>query len=808
MSGITKTMTKKKKHGGKRLTAQQLQIEILKFLLGHPKKNFAPRQITDQLRIENNRDSTEHALLQLVQAGSVAQFADGKFGIALGRLTGAENDSRTVPPALEAKAPKTVVDKDPRFGKSKPEPSSTHRAPVSRKIIEGRVDMTRTGAAYIVTDMMDTDVYVPPKYVNSALNGDTVRVLLFAPAPYRGGRRGVSQTQRKPEGEVLEVLKRANEFFIGTIRLNRKYALFLPDNPNVPTDIFLPIEAIAGAEDGDKVVVKVTDWQEGKGRVPVGKVTQVLGKIGGNDFEMKKILINAGFQLAHSEEAEREAARIPETISPQEIQLRRDFRDILTFTIDPEDAKDFDDALSIRELLPAGANAKEGERGNLEIGVHIADVTHYLKPDSALDREAFERSTSVYLVDRCNPMLPEKLSNNLCSLVPEQDRLTFSAVFVFDSKDKIISRWFGKTVIHSAKRFSYEEAQTILDKKPSEELQNHPRFTELEWALKNLQRLASKMRKEREKNGAIGFETDEVRFRLAPDGTPLEAYVKERKEAHLLIEDFMLLANKEVALYMQPPLKAKKEDTPEALSRGGAVTPFIFRIHDLPDMSKIADFARFALELGVPMKVDTPKQIAQSFNELMKKARTDDRLKVLEPLAIRTMAKAVYSSNNIGHYGLGFTHYSHFTSPIRRYSDVLAHRILERNLDGKTYKMDASKLEEQCKHISNQERKAAEAERESTKYKQAEYMSTKVGETFEGIISGIIERGFFVELPDSKAEGLVDFRYLDDTYSVEEGNLRVTGRRTKRSFKMGDRVQVRVVAVDLAKRQIEMDLAE
>ena len=791
-------MTKKKKHGGKRLTAQQLQIEILKFLLGHPKKNFAPRQITDQLRVENNRDSTEHALLQLVQAGSVAQFADGKFGIALGRLTGAEDDSRTPAPGSEAKTTKTAEAKDSRFGKSKSEPSSSQRAPVSRKIIEGRVDMTRTGAAYIVTDMMDTDVYVPPKYVNSALNGDTVRVLLFAPAPYRGGRRGVSQTQRKPEGEVLEVLKRANEFFIGTIRLNRKYALFLPDNPNVPTDIFLPIEAIAGAEDGDKVVVKVTDWQEGKGRVPVGKVTQVLGKIGGNDFEMKKILINAGFQLAHSEEAEREAARIPETISPQEIELRRDFRDILTFTIDPEDAKDFDDALSIRAL----------ENGNLEIGVHIADVTYYLKPDSALDREAFERSTSVYLVDRCNPMLPEKLSNNLCSLVPEQDRLTFSAVFVFDPKDKIISRWFGKTVIHSAKRFSYEEAQTILDKKPSEELQNHPRFIQLEWALNNLQRLASKMRKEREKNGAIGFETDEVRFRLAPDGTPLEAYVKERKEAHLLIEDFMLLANKEVALYMQPPLKAKKEDTPEALSRGGAVTPFIFRIHDLPDMSKIADFARFALELGVPMKVDTPKQIAQSFNELMKKARTDDRLKVLEPLAIRTMAKAVYSSNNIGHYGLGFTHYSHFTSPIRRYSDVLAHRILERNLDGKTYKMDASKLEEQCKHISNQERKAAEAERESTKYKQAEYMSTKVGETFEGIISGIIERGFFVELPDSKAEGLIDFRYLDDTYSVEEGNLRVTGRRTKRSFKMGDRVKVRVVAVDLAKRQIEMDLAE
>jgi ribonuclease R len=306
------------------------------------------------------------------------------------------------------------------------------------------------------------------------------------------------------------------------------------------------------------------------------------------------------------------------------------------------------------------------------------------------------------------------------------------------------------------------------------------------------------MRKEREKNGAIGFETEEVRFRLAPDGTPLEAYVKERKEAHMLIEDFMLLANKEVALYMQPPLKAKKEDTPEEIARGGAQKPFIFRVHDLPDMS----------ELGVPMKVDTPKQIAHSFNELMKKARTDDRLKVLEPLAIRTMAKAIYSANNIGHYGLGFSHYSHFTSPIRRYSDVLAHRILERNLDGKTYRVDPSKLEEQCKHISAQERKAADAERESTKYKQAEFLSTRIGETFDGVISGIIERGFFVELAGSKAEGLVDFKYLDDTYTVEEGNLRVTGRRYKKTYKMGDRVRVKVAAVDLVKRQVEMELVE
>ncbi|MCC7467021.1 MAG: ribonuclease R [Saprospiraceae bacterium] len=776
-------MTKKKKHGGRKLTAQELQIQFLKFLLGHPKKRFTPKQITEQLKLDNNRDSAEYAMQQLVANGMATEFPDGKFGVALDRFS-AEEPAPPKQPVKKTEAPAA-------------KPVAYKSGGSQRKIVEGRVDMTRTGAAYIVSEMMDTDVYVPNKYVNGALHGDIVRVMLFSAPPTFRGKRG-AHIQRKPEGEITEVIKRANEFFIGTLRLSKKYALFLPDNPNVPTDIFIPIEAIADAQDGDKVVVKVTDWQEGKGRVPIGKVTQTLGKLGGNDFEMKKILINAGFPLQHSEEAEREAAQIPDNISPQEIERRRDFRDILTFTIDPEDAKDFDDALSIRQL----------ENGHLEIGVHIADVTHYLKPDSALDREAFERSTSVYLADRCNPMLPEKLSNNLCSLVPEQDRLTFSAVFTFDAKDKLVSRWFGKTVIHSAKRFAYEEAQTILEKKPSDELKAHPRFSDLEWALKHLDRIAKKMRKEREKNGAIGFETEEVRFKLAPDGTPLEAYVKERKDAHLLIEDFMLLANKEVALYMQPPLKAREEDKAGQAGKGGAPVPFIFRIHDLPDMSKVADFARFALELGIPMKTDTPRQIAQSFNELMKKARTDDRLKVLEPLAIRTMAKAVYSSNNIGHYGLGFSHYSHFTSPIRRYSDVLAHRILERNLDGKTYRVDSAKLEEQCKHISNQERKAADAERESTKYKQAEYLSKRIGESYEGVISGIIDRGFFVELMDSRAEGLVDFKYLDDTYTVEEGNLRATGRRYKRSFKMGDKVKVRIAAVDIAKRQVEMELED
>ncbi len=762
-------MTKKKKKSGKKMSAKNLQIELLKYLLTQPKKQFAPRQLAEFLNIDNNKDSVQHALRQLVHAGSVREYADGKFGIALERLTVSKpSPEKEKTPDKAAKKPKKDI-VQPRISSG------------SRKTVEGRVDMTRTGAAYIVTDQLDSDVYIAPRYINGALNGDTVEALLFPPAYRKRGHR-----DRKPEGEILKVLRRANEFFIGTIRKSRKYALLLPDNPNMPVDIYLPLEACADAKDGEKVVVRVTDWQEGKGRVPIGKVTQTLGAVGGNDFEMKKILINAGFELIHSDEAIAQADAIPETISPQEIARRRDFREVLTMTIDPEDAKDFDDALSIRKL----------DDGKLEVGVHIADVTHFLKPGTVLDEEAFRRSTSVYLVDRVNPMLPEKLSNNLCSLVPYEDRLTFSAVFVFDTNEKIVSRWFGKTVIHSDKRFSYEEAQSILEGNPGEGLQQLRIYPQLDWAVKTLNRLAKTMRKERERNGAIGFDSDEVRFRLAEDGTPIEAYVKARKDAHLLIEDFMLLANKEVPLYIERKAAAERE------------IPFVFRVHDLPDMEKVTEFARFAAEMGHKMKVSTPGQIAQSYNALMKAAQKDERLKVLEPLAIRTMAKAVYSTGNIGHYGLGFSHYAHFTSPIRRYADVLVHRLLERNLDGQTYRADKTKLEEQCKHISTQEKKAADAERESIKYKQAELLRRHLGETFEGYVSGMIERGFFVELPGSLAEGLVEFKLLDDTYVVEDGNLRAKARRSGKTIRMGDRVQVRVTAVDLTKRQIEMELAD
>ncbi len=816
------------KKSGKKLTSHQLQIAVLRHLLAQPKKRYTARQIIDMLNLENNKDAVEHALRQLVMAGSAAEHLDKKFSVALQHLM-IEDEPETV--EIQAVKPKkenfrkvksVVVDdfsedkitdfldaeiesEPPEFEKpfqkkkktaddfpakkQSAEPArheKTLRKSTSNnpKIIEGRMDATRTGTGYVVTEQLDEDIFIGNRQMNGALNGDTVTVKLFPKVVRR--RRGREDFMPKQEGEVVGIVKRAVEHFIGTFRLSRKYGVFLPDNPNMPTDIYVPLDATKNARDGDKVVVQITDWQEGNSQMPIGKVNTVLGKIGGNDFEMKKILIGQGFDLEHSDEAMAEAGKIPDKISPQEIQLRRDFRDILTFTIDPEDAKDFDDALSIREL----------ENGNLEIGVHIADVTHYLKPDSSMDKEAFQRSTSVYLVDRVCPMLPEKLSNNLCSLVPHEDRLTFSAVFIFDKNDKILGRWFGKTVIHSAHRFAYETAQTVLENKPSGELAGLEIFPKLDWALKTLNQLSKKMRAEREKNGSIGFETEEVRFRLDADGSPIEAFVKERKDAHLLIEDFMLLANKEVAFFMD----SKSEHTSEV--------PFIYRVHDLPDMDKVAEFARFANEMGVKLKIDTPKQIAKSFNELMYATKKDERLKLLEPLAIRTMAKAIYTSKNIGHYGLGFTHYTHFTSPIRRFSDVLCHRILEKNLGSGIYRMDKSKLEEMCKHISTQEKKAADAERESIKYKQAEFTKRQIGQTLTGIISGMIERGFFVELPGSKAEGMIAFRDLADTYNLMEGNLRAKGTRWGRIFKMGDRVQVKVWAVDLQKRQIELELAE
>ena len=771
--------TKKKKTNHKR-SAAVLQQDLLQFLLSNTKKQFTARQLIGILKIENNKDSVTHALQQLEALGAVTEWKEGKYGAVAHPFTHSASSGESNQETTHMKKKKKSSTAPPTKAKGIRDRSELKRNVSSRKVIEGTVDMTRSGSAYILNETLSSDVYVSQRSLGGALHGDTVSVIVY---PQRM-RRGV-QEARKPEGEVLKVIKRATEFFIGTLRKSKKYAILVPDNANMLVDILVPLDQCADAKDGEKVVVRIIDWQEGQNKSPIGKVTQSLGTAGGTDFEMKKILISQGFELTHSDEALAEAAAIPEQISPLEIERRRDFREVLTVTIDPLDAKDFDDALSYRLL----------ENGNTEIGVHIADVTHFLKPDTPLDREAYKRSTSVYLVDRALPMLPEKLSNNLCSLVPHQDRLTFSAVFEWDASGKMVKKWFGKTVIHSDQRLTYEEAQTILDKQPAERLVALSNFGELEHALLAMQKQAAEMRKEREKNGALGFETEEIRFRLDDSGNPVDAYVKDRKEAHLLIEDFMLLANKEVAFYMDQLGQSVKE------------VPFVYRIHDQPDMDRVAELSRFAHEMGYQLKSDTPKQLAFALNKLTKAARTDDRLKLLEPLAIRTMAKAVYSTENIGHYGLAFTHYSHFTSPIRRYSDVLEHRILEANLNGRIDRVDKAKLEERCKHISNQERKAADAERESVKYMQTLLISKHLGEVFEGRISGMIDKGMFVQLAHTHAEGLVDFRYLPDIFTLDESKLRAQSRRGGMVYKVGDQLKVRIIAADPARRQIEMELA-
>jgi ribonuclease R len=642
----------------------------------------------------------------------------------------------------------------------KTEKTNTSNAPVERGIYEGTVDMTRTGAAYIECEGLEQDIYVPAKYLGGAMHGDRVKVNLF----FTGGRR-------KPEGEIVKVLERATTHVIGVLHNSKKYAAVTPDRIGIP-DILINLEDTKNGEDGTKVVVQIVDWDAGKRFQLRGVVTIILGVPGSSEIEMKSILINNGFNIEFPKDVLDETAQIKDDLKEEALK-RRDFREIPTFTIDPHDAKDFDDALSYRVL----------ENGNIEIGVHIADVTHYIKPNTALDREAYLRSTSVYLVDRVCPMLPERLSNDLCSLRPFEDRLTFSAVFEFDDSFKIVNRWFGKGIIHSNRRFSYEEAQRILTEGEGD-------FSD---ELLKLNQIAYHLRKKRFRDGAINFETDEVKFKLDEHGVPIEVYVKVREDAHMLIEDFMLLANKEVATFI-----AKKEKME---------IPYVYRVHDVPDLDKLNDFAVFAREMGVKMNLDNPKSISKSLNELTKRADKEDNLKILMPIAIRCMAKAVYSTDNIGHYGLAFEHYSHFTSPIRRYSDVLAHRILEKNLDT-TYRMDKETLETQCKHISKQERKAADAERESIKYKQVEYIKKHIGDAFDGIVSGMIDRGIFVEIKSMLTEGMVDFGRMPEPFEVEPSRLRARGLRSGKVLKMGQSVKVQIVDADLESRKVDMRLLE
>ena len=630
--------------------------------------------------------------------------------------------------------------------------------------IIGKVDMAASGSAYVISDETEEDTFIAPRKLRNALNGDTVKIFIYA-----------KQNGSHKEGEVVEILERAKMEFTGILKLSDRFAFLIPDNRKMHHDIFIPLTALKGAHDGDKAQAKITEWPQGA-KNPIGEIIQVLGRQGENNTEMNAILAEYGFPLSFPAIVEKEADRISDVLSETDLLGRRDFRAVLTFTIDPADAKDFDDALSYREL----------ENDNLEVGIHIADVSHYVLPDTGLDIEAYQRATSVYLVDRVIPMLPEKLSNGLCSLRPNEDKLCFSAVFILNKKAEILEEWFGKTVIHSAKRFAYEDVQTILETGTGE----------LSKELKKLNVLAHHLKDDRFAAGAINFETTEVKFKLDSAGKPIGVFIKERKDAHKLVEEFMLLANRKVAEFI-----GKKGDKKHPFT-------FVYRAHDQPDADNLLKFSQFAAQFGYRINMKSNKEISKSLNKLMADVEGKKEQNVLTQLAIRSMAKAIYTTKTSSHYGLAFEYYTHFTSPIRRYPDIMTHRLLQTYLlGGKS--VDLGDYELKCEHASQMEKKASDAERASVKYKQAEFLKDRVGESFEGVVSGVTEWGMYVELIENKCEGMIRLRDMDDDfYILDQANYCIIGQRKKKKFQLGDEIRVKVKSVDLVKKQIDFSLVK
>ncbi|MFA6806483.1 MAG: ribonuclease R [Bacteroidales bacterium] len=631
--------------------------------------------------------------------------------------------------------------------------------------IIGTVDMKQTSKAYVIPDNGSEDIFISPNNTNHALNKDKVKVYLF---PRRKGR--------KQEGQITEIISRSQTTFVGSLQINAKYAFFISDSQSMPVDIFIPKEDVNGAKEDDKVLVEMTEWPE-RANNPFGKVIQILGKKGENNTEMLSILAEYGFPLSFPDAVEEEADKINLEIPQEEIKRRRDFRDTTTITIDPADAKDFDDAISFK-ILP---------NGNYEVGVHIADVTYYVRPGTALDEEAFKRATSVYLVDRTIPMLPEKLSNMVCSLRANEDSLTFSAVFEMNTKAEVISEWFGKGIINSDRRFAYEEAQKVIEEGKGE----------MQDVILPVHLLASLLRKKRFKTGAINFESQEVKFNLDENSKPIGIYIKESKEANWLVEEFMLLANKRVAEKIGKDKNSKKE-----------AKTFIYRVHDEPNPEKLTIFTEFVGKLGFVINSESRSTLVKSFNDLFASIAGKGEESMISNIAIRTMSKAYYSTNNIGHYGLSFPYYSHFTSPIRRYPDLMLHRLLERYLNEKP-SADKGVYEEKCGHCSLMEKKAADAERTSVKYKQAEFLSDKIGQIFKGSISGISKWGIYVLIDENKCEGLVPIRTLtDDFYYIDEDNYQVVGRKLNRTYRLGDPIKIKVESVNMLKKQMDFSLVD
>ena len=629
--------------------------------------------------------------------------------------------------------------------------------------IIGRVDMTNSGSAYIVSEDVDEDVYVPFRNVNHALHGDTVRVYVYK----RTGKNRL-------EGEIVEIEKRAKTRFVGRFSIQNNFGLVISDNRSKYPDIFIPKEKFNGANNGEKVIAKIVEWKA-FAKNPNGEITQVLGQPGDNEVEIHAILAEYGLLYDFPEEVEKDAKTVNTIISQKEIEKRRDFRKIPTFTIDPHDAKDFDDALSLQEL----------DNGNVEVGVHIADVSHYVVPDSLIDREGYKRATSVYLVDRVAPMLPEVLSNFVCSLRPNEEKLTFSAVFELTPNAEIKTQWFGRTVIISDRRFTYEEAQQRIE------------TGEDDWSkeILCLDALAKKLRKKRMAKGAISFDRLEPKFELDEKHNPIRVYFKEMKDSNHLIEEFMLLANKKVAEFV-------------GLKKDGAGTgkTFVYRIHDDPDVDKLNALKQFVRQFGYNIQTQNRKTITKSLNQLLNNIKGKPEANMIETLTVRSMSKAKYSTQNIGHYGLAFSHYAHFTSPIRRYPDLIAHRLLQHYLDGNPIP-PLPPYEAQCIHSSEQEKLAAEAQRDSIKYMQVKYMEKFIGQVFVGNISGVTEWGIYVELEESKAEGLVHLQSMrKDHFIYDEKNYCIEGLYTNKVYQIGDSVRVRITKADLEKKQLDFEL--
>ncbi|WP_459685017.1 ribonuclease R [Viscerimonas tarda] len=643
--------------------------------------------------------------------------------------------------------------------------SGKYRSNTRGTLLDGRFERRSSGKNFFIPEDNSENVFIAERNSAHAMNGDKVRIQMLA------NRKG-----KEPEGEVIEILERRQTRFVGTLDVQKYFAFLIMDSKILANDIFIPAESLNGGVTGDKAFVEIVEWPK-KAKNPIGKVIDILGKAGSNNAEMHAILAEFGLPYKYPENVEAEADKISDVIGKEEIAKREDFRQTVTFTIDPRDAKDFDDALSLKKL----------DDGLWEVGVHIADVTHYVKKGGIIDVEAEDRATSIYLVDRTIPMLPERLSNGLCSLRPNEEKLCFSAIFVMDDNAEVKKYRIGRTVIKSDRRFTYEEAQQIIETGEGD-FKNE---------VLKLDQLAKKLRTKRFEHGSIAFEREEVRFEIDENGKPISVYVKESKDSNKLVEEFMLLANKTVA------------ESVGKVARNKKAKAFVYRVHDLPNPDKMENLSQFIRLFGYKIKTTGSKTtVSQSINSLLNNVHDKPEEALISTIAIRAMAKAVYTTSNIGHYGLAFEYYTHFTSPIRRYPDMMVHRLLARYMEGER-SVNKDELENECKHSSDMEQLAANAERASIKYKQVEFMSDKIGRTFAAVISGITEWGLYAEITETNCEGMVPMRELDDDfYEFDEKNYCLRGRRTKKIYQLGDKINIKVVKANLERKQLDFTIVE